>query len=145
MKIRYVCALIVAVVCCSFDAGEAKAQYGAYGGGCGGYGYGLLDYGRLYRVLADRVPYYAAFPPVYYSAPVPRTYGYSPFAYPPGYATPDLVAEEQPVEIVNPHFKPTSNEADDQPEDKVTRTEAAPAPLVVINPYVSPRLAELDR
>ena len=36
----------------------------------------------------DGVPYFALFPPVYYSYRVPRTYGYSPFAYPPGILTP---------------------------------------------------------
>ena len=36
----------------------------------------------------EGVPYFALFPPVYYSYRVPRTYGYSPFAYPPGILTP---------------------------------------------------------
>jgi hypothetical protein len=36
----------------------------------------------------DTIPYFALFPPVYYSYHVPRTYGYSPFAYPPGVFTP---------------------------------------------------------
>ena len=53
-------------------------------------GYNFWDAGRLYGVLADNVPYYSAFPPVYYSVPVARTYGYSPFAYPPGTMTPEI-------------------------------------------------------
>ena len=54
--------------------------FGGYGGyyGPGLYGYGL-GIGQLYRSLDfpldRRVPYFAARPPVDYSAPVPRTYG----------------------------------------------------------------------
>ena len=57
----------------------AKAQNCGYGGG------GCWDngYGWLYNTLRYEVPHFAAFPPVYYSEPVPRTYGYSPFAYRP--------------------------------------------------------------
>ena len=36
----------------------------------------------------ESVPYYSLHPPVYYSHRVARTYGYSPFAYPPGVLTP---------------------------------------------------------
>src|ERR1700742_789907 len=53
-------------------------------------GFGLAE---LYRELLNNVPYYALHPPVYYSYPVPRTYGYSPFAYPPSVMTPDVVFE----------------------------------------------------
>lgn len=125
----------------SLTAGEAKAQYG-FNGGCGyGYGCGIYDMGNLYRVLADNVPYYAAFPPVYYSVPVPRTYGYSPFAYPPGVMTPEVVDQVSPVEIINPHVEPTSN-ATDEADDQLTRTENTPAPLLVMNPYVSTQVAD---
>ena len=144
MKTRLVLTLIVAAACCFYSAPEAKAQ-----AGCGyGYGYGgcgIFDMGRLYGVLADNVPHYAAFPPVYYSAPVPRTYGYSPFAYPPGYATPDLVAEANPLEIINPHFKTSTESVGKAPEDQVTVTSGQAAPLLVLNPYVTTRVAELDR
>lgn len=144
MKTRLVLSLVVAAACCLYSAPEAKAQYG---NNCGyGYGgFGVYDLGRLYGVLADNVPYYAAFPPVYYSAPVPRTYGYSPFAYPPGYSTPELAAEASPLEIINPHMKTSIETVSEEPEDQVTATPAAPAPLLVLNPYVTTRLAELDR
>ena len=144
MKTRFVFSLLVAVVCCFYSAPEAKAQAGCgYGPGFGGYG--VFDLGRLYGVLADNVPYYAAFPPVYYSAPVPRTYGYSPFAYPPGYSTPDLVAQAEPVEIMNPHFKASTESAAKPQEDQVTVTTNKNAPLMVLNPYVTTRVAELER
>lgn len=142
MKTRYALTLLLGMVCSLAIANDAKAQYGL-NGGCGyGYGYGVYDLGRLYGVLADNVPYYAAFPPVYYSTPVPRTYGYSPFAYPPGLKTPDVVENATPVEIINPHVKPTSNSDADEPADKLTRTESAPAPLLVMNPNVTTRVAE---
>lgn len=140
MKSRIALALLLGLACSLMAADNAKAQYGL-NGSCGyGYGWGY-DIGRLYGVLADNVPYYAAFPPVYYSAPVPRTYGYSPFAYPPGVMTPDLVEDVTPVEIINPHFKTSVESVDADTEDKITQTEDT-APLLVLNPYVSTRLAE---
>jgi hypothetical protein len=81
--------LLALALVCGLAAGEVQAQCG---GMCGtGYGWGYWDIGRLYHVLSQNVPYYAAFPPVYYSVPVPRSYGYSPFAYPPGTMTPEVV------------------------------------------------------
>ena len=149
MKTRFVLCLIVAAMCCFSFAPAAKAQCGA---GCGyGYGGGLWgwDVGRLYGVLANNVPYYAAFPPVYYSAPIPRTYGYSPFAYPPGVMTPELVESSQPLEIINPHFQSStataSEEAEAKVEDQVTAAPKTQGPLVVLNPYVTTRVADLER
>jgi hypothetical protein len=137
MKLRYALALLLGMTCTLLVAGDAKAQCGLNGG----YGYGY-DVGRLYGVLADNVPHFAAFPPVYYSAPVPRTYGYSPFAYPPGTRTPELAAAPQPVEIINPHFTPATSTSTEAVEDKVTQAKIT-QPLLVMNPYVSPRLAEV--
>ena len=117
-------------------AGRADAQCAGYGG-FGGYG-GYWDVGRLYQVLADNVPYYAAFPPVYYSYPVPRTYGYSPFAYPPGVMTPEV--ECAPLAIENPYFEGSvpvdAEQAEAAPVDRTTRVEKPAGPLMVINPYV---------
>lgn len=105
--------------------------------GLNGYGYG---YGALYNALDYRVPYFAAHPPVYYSYPVPRTYGYSPFAYPPEVMTPD-VAPAAPLEIVNP-FVPssTSENKTKAPQDQAVENRAAeaPKPVVVMNPFVEP-------
>jgi hypothetical protein len=109
------CLALVAL--CGLMAGNANAQCG---GGFGG-GYGYWDIGRLYQVLSDNVPYYSAFPPVYYSMPVPRTYGYSPFAYPPGVMTPEIVDVAGPAEIINPHIEPASLEGGPVAKDKVTQ------------------------
>lgn len=136
--------LFAALLTLASAAGNrAQAQW-AGGGGCyGGYG-GYWDIGRLYGVLAQNVPYYAAFPPVYYSVPVPRTYGYSPFAYPPGVMTPE-VEISQPLSIDNPYYSGKVEEAKTKaqpaPADKTTSTKAPTSPLVVINPYVKSQLA----
>ncbi len=67
-----------------------------------GYGcYYILVDPRLYP--RERLPHFALYPPVYYSLPVPRPYGHSPFAYPPGYLTPKPApVSVQPVTILNP-------------------------------------------
>jgi hypothetical protein len=129
--------LLAAALSASLAAGnrtQAQCGYGAVGG------YGYWDVGRLYSVLADNVPYYAAFPPVYYSHPVPRTYGYSPFAYPPGGITPDVEAE--PLTIENPYYngeaaKPDAEEVTPSPADPTTSVQPPRGPQVVINPFVS--------
>jgi hypothetical protein len=141
--------LLAALVTLSFaSSNSASAQCGAYNGGYYG-GYGYWDIGRLYGLLADEVPYYAAFPPVYYSVPVARTYGYSPFAYPPGVMTPE-VEGGGPLEIQNPYYEGDAQEAEPVPSP----TEEAPAPanpttsvqppsgpLMVVNPFVKGSLA----
>ena len=138
MNARYLLVMLVALTFAMADTAPAQAQYGLHGA-CG-YGYGAWDIGRLYGVLAQNVPYYAAFPPVYYSAPVPRTYGYSPFAYPPGYSTPDLAEAPKALEISNPYVVPASDAEPQDKTDKVTKS-ASPQPLLVVNPFVGDRVA----
>lgn len=128
-------AALAAAGACGANRCEAQVNYG-----CAAGGYGYWDIGRLYGVLAQNVPHFAAFPPVYYSVPVPRTYGYSPFAYPPGVMTPEVVESPAPLSITNP-FVPNSGEAagvgGSAPLDQTTRqAPAAARPLVVINPFV---------
>jgi len=129
MKRRYTLALCLGMLCSIAAASEARAQYGM---GCGNYG--AFDVGRLYGVMANNVPYFAAFPPVYYSRPVARTYGYSPFAYPPGTMTPEIV-EAAPLEIKNPHVR-ASTVAPETNEDKTTLLKSRTAPLAILNPFV---------
>jgi hypothetical protein len=70
---------------------------------------------------------------------VPRTYGYSPFAYPPGTMTPEVVIQEaaQPIQIVNPYVPQDQQDAAraDQSASDVKLSDQ-PQPLVIINPYV---------
>jgi len=138
MSLRRLSLALFAAVALSASAGRANAQCG-YGFGFGGY----WDIGRLYGVLAQNVPYYAAFPPVYYSVPVPRTYGYSPFAYPPGVMTPEIESVE-PLAIDNPFMNgaPQNVQAPPAAEPMADRTTSvAPQPtqpLVVNNPFFRP-------
>lgn len=69
--------------------------------GSAGYGWPFLGYSYGPNAL-DYIPYFAAHPPVYYSAPVPRSYGYSPYAYPPGTRTPEVEIIEPKV-MINPY------------------------------------------
>jgi len=137
MIVRFGLVLAMALAFSVVETSQAQAQCGLGGG----YGYGFgFDVGRLYRVLGQNVPHFAAFPPVYYSAPVPRTYGYSPFAYPPGTRTPDLPTVPQlgAKEILNPYVLPASSATETEAEDKVTTLKQATEPLVVVNPYLVP-------
>jgi hypothetical protein len=114
---------------------------GLYGGGL--YGGGLCGYGLcggwwpgLY--WQDDLPYFALYPPVYYSHPVPRPYGFSPFAYPPGTMTPEAI-RVQPLMVSNP-FVPHSLALD--------KPAKAAGPLRIRNPYVDKPetgLATFDR
>jgi hypothetical protein len=149
MRLRRVLMVAVVAAVGACGAGRVEAQYGYGCAGGYGYGFGAWDVGRLYSVLSQNVPYYAAFPPVYYSVPVPRTYGYSPFAYPPGVMTPEVVeGAVEPLSIINPYYEGTSEASATvegaapatAPADQTTRVEAqAPAsgPQLIINPYVT--------
>lgn len=108
-------------------AGEAaKAQVG---GAPAALGYGFFGNGMYGLTTADSPPYYAMFPPVYYSCPVARPYGYSPFAYPPGYVTPAV--QPPPKEVANPYAP--------RPRKTAAADRTAAMPKVLINPYVAQR------
>jgi hypothetical protein len=106
----------------------------------GDYEYGW-DIADLYRQLYQNLPYFALHPPVYYSQPVPRTYGYSPFAYPPGVMTPDVVEETKPVTIINPYVPTTKPASTETKTDRSASTSNSPKPLVIINPFAAPNRA----
>jgi hypothetical protein len=76
---------IVAIFGVSFANGQDWSGGIPYVPAYWGYGYQ-----SIYSTSA--VPYYSLHPPVYYSYRVARTYGYSPFAYPPGVLTPSREA-----------------------------------------------------
>lgn len=146
---------LIALLVAAGSAAEADAQWGFQG-----YPY---FYGRnVYTVYdQDRLPYFSLHPPVYYSRPIPRTYGYSPFAYPGIVRTPDLPVGDPQI-VVNPYYEavpkegtspaetPKSNatpiprkSTNNPPGKNVTPSankSAAVVPLRIINPYVSPLL-----
>ena len=128
MRHIFLCALLMAVLSLVATPAAVASH------GCGyGWDYG---YGWLYNSLRYEVPHFAAYPPVYYSYPVPRTYGYSPFAYPPLVMTPEVEGESKAVEIVNPYV-PQQKTAEGE-SDRTAGSVAQPQPLVVVNPFVAP-------
>jgi hypothetical protein len=85
-------------------------------------------------------PYFALHPPVYYSLSVPRTYGYSPFAYPGSMETPEVEMEVKAALIENPHVT-TPAAKDDSTDDKT----AAVTWQVIRNPFVGPTQSTLAK
>jgi hypothetical protein len=131
--------LVLAVLLLVAVGGEAvKADNGCYGGGWG--------YGGWYPLYSrDHIPYYSLHPPVYYSYPVPRAYGWSPWAYPPGVLTPEILGElTGPQEIINPHVpKPEVKPATTNKTASFSKTEKSEQSQVqmVVNPFVDQKLA----
>ena len=123
--------------------GSASAQGPLSGNGlyCGGFpgiaGYGanLLPY-SLGHVPVP--PYFALHPPVYYSQPVARTYGYSPYAYPGSVRTPDVAPTPTAALIENPYVEPTQRVR----QDTKGKTVSTSTPEVILNPYVTSRVAD---
>lgn len=94
-----------------FSVTDVNAQnvYGrAYGDGYG-FGMGLQSpffVGNFgYVRPSEEIPYFAKFPPVYYSHIVPRPYGVSPYATPPGIVPTEFMVQPlaQPEVIRNPY------------------------------------------
>lgn len=115
------------LLACLVLAGTTTAQAGEI------FVWGAPHFG--YRSIhTDRqIPYFAEFPPVYYSYPVPRPYGYSPYAYLPNVMTPEVACAAEPLTIDNPYV-PQSGETPQRPAaDQTTATRQAP--LVIDNPY----------
>jgi hypothetical protein len=134
-----------------FGRGGARLSARGHGHGHGhghgfgkGFGTGVFfddddsDFADLYRELLDNVPYFALHPPVYYSYPVPRTYGYSPFAYGPWVMTPEVAPEVKPLTIINPYVPNAEKTPASEASDRSTSTSTQPEPLVITNPYVTP-------
>ena len=108
-----------------------------------GYGFGGFAAASPYSLGQVPVPpYFSLHPPVYYSHPVPRPYGYSPYAYPGWVGTPDLAAAPPcPQELDNPYVAPTNAKADEStPAGKSAKSDEFasydPKPQHIVNPYV---------
>ncbi len=149
-----IAAALAAIVICS--EGNAQAQNRLNAGGfpypgstCqqgfgGGFG---LDGFRLRR---EQPPYFAKFPPVYYSHAVKRPYGISPYAAPAGVTPVEMIYAQpkaKPMVINNPYFNNDNHSAVDgelKTETKV-KTKARPKKAKVAgwqtNPYLANQLA----
>lgn len=140
MRYTLMLAAAAVIVLAAPNSADAYWWHGA-GVGIGGL-YRSLDY-----PTERRVPYFAAHPPVYYSQPVPRTYGHSPFAYGPDARTPDVTpCNSAPVEIINPYVESSAKSQAAKPKAKkstrgrtISTGEATEAtgPLTIMNPYVN--------
>jgi hypothetical protein len=111
-------------------------------GGNLGYGFGGFAASSPYSLGQVPVPpYFALHPPVYYSAPVARPYGYSPYAYPGWIRTPEVAVEPPcPQVMENPYVEPTSSTSVDSAKAATATDDdfalAEPQSQQIINPYV---------
>lgn len=129
-RIRLAC--LVGLIVVGFGHSTSASAQGIVGGGYGGWG----GYGLPYNLYGlDSIPYFALHPPVYYSRPVPRPYGYSPFAYPPGIMTPEIEVPQAKM-MINP-FVPRK-----EPAQQAGRV--AVAPKLIKNPFVKRELADAN-
>jgi hypothetical protein len=117
------CVGLAVLLAASLASSKAQAQVF----GTGGYGLGFYNYSHYDM---PRIPHYALYPPVYYSYPVARPYGWSPFAYPPGVLTPEAPAKPKAAVYHNPHVPPKAV------EPAADRT-AATGGKMYYNPYVT--------
>ncbi len=124
-------AFVLVVLAVAFFA-VSHVQAGGFG--CGSYMWSNpypADLTDLYKVGAIPLPpYFALHPPVYYDMPVPRSYGYGPWAYPPYVETPEIVDEPTPEIIQNKYVPKPVNQESKAPK-------MASAPKLIRNPYVS--------
>jgi len=84
--------------------------------------YWPATYGGVLPIKASSLPHFAVYPPVYYSHPIARPYGTSPFAQLPaaaegGYIGPGTVLVNPSEPKANPAAPPSAH------------------PLVIVNPF----------
>jgi hypothetical protein len=93
------------------------------------WAYGWGSYNEPFLYSYNYIPYYALHPPVYYSYRIDaRSYGDSPYAYPPGLSALQAYSSSvQPQIIKNEHVE-EPNAPTDQYQTR--------APLRIPNPYV---------
>ncbi len=117
MRILFTLAVVVGAMATISTTADAQLYNDGYQWGAGvsqGVGGGAFRPGRFLRRRAfgpgfgptprfDDIPYFAKFPPVYYSGIVKRPYGISPYAAPPGILPIELTVP-QPKTIDNPFF-----------------------------------------
>jgi hypothetical protein len=139
LSLWMVCGVLLAT---SVGTSSAKAQL--FGGG-GGYGLGFFNYGNS-SYMEQKIPYYALYPPVYYSYPVARTYGHSPFAYPPGTRTPEIEPKMEAATYLNPYVPHKLQPAAKKPALDKSVSIAKPArhdaPVQVARTYHNPYVVQ---
>ena len=92
------------------------------------------DFTRLYETRSiPTPPYFALHPPVYYSFPVARTYGYSPYAYPPQTRTPELALPVRAPKVIQNRFVPPLKDG----VKKAVKDRVTISPVRISNPFVT--------
>src|SRR4051812_12987664 len=125
MNVRQLCCLLGMTACWMIPTTPVQAQM--YGGYVGGPYYNGVPY-SIYS--QDTIPYFALHPPVYYSRPMSRPYGLSPFAYPPGSMLPPL---PQPQMVINSYV----GQGDAFPPMSSAPSAPPPKPKTIQNPFVT--------
>ena len=157
-----IAAALAAIVICS--EGNAQAQSRLHSGGfpypgvCQGFGGGFGNgFGFGSRFQREQPPFFAKFPPVYYSRAVKRPYGISPYAAPAGvrpveldYFKPVLT---NPVVVKNPYYNDGTKSAMDSEikinskvkMDTKVKTEVKPEKIKTaswrVNPFFEKQIA----
>ena len=146
--------IVAALLIASFSFAFTSCAHAQDGLSCGSGLYSGLGFGYGFRASPYTLgqvpvpPYFALHPPVYYSGPVARPYGYSPFAYPGSTPTPDVAVEPQVID--NPYCAPTSLRAEAEPavgdQASVAKPKLIENPFLTQNPESVPTaLAKLAR
>lgn len=153
MKTKTLALTIVAAMCvaCYSETAQAQGPNGPGGRRLAAAATGYYsDYFGYYQMLwrlyntshVPVPPYFSLQPPVYYTQPVGRTYGYSPYAYPPYIMTPEAkaVAKPMPATISNPYVTPV------KPDAKQAKKTDGNTAAIVDNPFyvATPQLAQRD-
>ncbi|MFC1758190.1 hypothetical protein ACFL2H_05415 [Planctomycetota bacterium] len=121
-------AVAFAAVC--FAAQSASAQDSYYPYGSGGSRWDNCFSSPYASSRIPTPPYFSIHPPVYYSVPVPRTYGHSPYAYPGTSRTPD-VEMAKTATIINPYATKKASKT------KSTNNKTASKSRMIINPFAT--------
>lgn len=133
MNIRTCMLTLVAAGLLAVGSQTAEARgpgMGPLGNSATGYFSGNFGYynmlWRLYNTSHVPVPpYFALQPPVYYSQPVARPYGWGPYAYPRWIETPVPAPVVKPAMVNNPFVTP-----------KKAKPEKGATAQMIFNPYI---------
>lgn len=107
-----IAAALAAIVICSEGTTQAQTQLHRggfpYPGRSVQQGFGGANLFGSFQRPREQAPYFAQFPPVYYSHVVKRPYGISPYAAPAGVVPAEFFVPapvSKPMVVNNPYFK----------------------------------------
>jgi hypothetical protein len=137
--VRSACLAAVAALSLLAAPGAAEAYwpYGFYGGG---YAYGIWNNASFYNggIYASPLPYYAQFPPVYYSHQITaRHYGASPYAWYEGQAPITYVPMVSPRSVAMPVMIDNPYIPDAKPAGAAQTGGSETTPVSIDNPFVA--------